>query len=101
MKISFVLPVYNAQSTLAVCIQSLLKQTHDDFEIIIINDGSVDNTERILNSFKDKKLKIINRRQPRSGAAVCRNIGNKMVTGQIIAVCDAEIYDKQRGEAID
>jgi len=102
MKISFVLPVYNTQATVHKAIKSLLDQTHEDKEIIVINDCSTDNTERICDSFGDKiKLTwIVNKEHARAGAACCRNYGNLKATGEIIAVCDADYYYPNRGEAI-
>ena len=53
MYISVVLPVYNAEETVAEAIDSILQQTFMDFELIIINDGSIDNSEEIILSYSD------------------------------------------------
>ena len=56
MYISVVLPVYNAEETVAEAIDSILQQTFMDFELIIINDGSIDNSEEIILSYSDEDL---------------------------------------------
>ena len=56
MYISVVLPVYNAEETVAEAIDSILQQTFMDFELIIINDGSIDNSEEIILSYSDERI---------------------------------------------
>ncbi len=93
MKISYVLPVYNAQNNIAQCIKSLLKQNIKPHEIIIFNDGSTDNTGRVISHIMDSEFSFICFDQPETlGAAVRRNEGNEIATGDIIAVCDADFY---------
>jgi len=99
MKISYVLPVYNAQNTIARCIQSLLDQEIKPYEIIVIDDASTDHTQRILDHYIDKLTLVINNRE-REGAAKCRNKGNALAKGSVIAVCDADVYYKSRSSAI-
>lgn len=96
-EVTFVLPVYNAQTNIAQCLERLLAQKHRA-EIIVIDDGSTDNTARILNSFSGSVIVFNN--EERKGAAYCRNLGNDRATGDIIAVCDTDIYDKERSEII-
>jgi glycosyltransferase involved in cell wall biosynthesis len=109
MKISYVLPVYNCQTTISQCIQSLVDQTEQPHEIIAINDGSTDNTARICQWWEDtgkiryfhqftynRTIEDINHK----GAAFCRNMGNEYAIGDIIAVCDCDIYYRDRGKAI-
>jgi|19_taG_2_1085344.scaffolds.fasta_scaffold15004_2 glycosyltransferase involved in cell wall biosynthesis len=99
MKISYVLPVFNSQSTINHCIKSLLNQENVPHEIIIINDKSDDNSGRIID-FHDNSLIRNFSNSERKGAAYCRNFGNSKATGDIIAVCDADIYEPTRGDAI-
>lgn len=102
MKISYVLPVYNQENTVAQCIESLLCQKNEESEIIVINDGSTDYTGDVISHFaiSDYGIKY-HYNMDRLGAAKCRNFGNDISTGDIIAVCDADIYYKSRGEAIE
>ena len=58
--ISVLLPAYNEEEFIAEAVQSILDQSHIDFELIIINDGSTDNTPKILESFNDNRIIIIN-----------------------------------------
>lgn len=106
IKISFVLPVYNGQTNIARCLQSLIEQEGPK-EIIVIIDGCTDNTERIVRHYEehwtDRKgdgFVIIKSNGGRRGAAVCRNVGNSIASGNVIAVCDVDIYYKTRAKAI-
>ena len=101
MKISYVLPVYNAQNTLNQCVHTLINQDENPHEIIIINDCSTDYTTEVLCSVfgLSSKIKIHNNNE-RKGAAYCRNYGNSLATGDVIAVCDADFYYPERSQAI-
>ena len=59
MYISVVLPVYNAEETVAEAIDSILQQTFMDFELIIINDGSIDNSEEIILSYSEDRKSVV------------------------------------------
>ena len=89
--ISVVIPVYNSEKTIIQCLESVYNQTFKNIEIIIVNDGSTDNTlERIHRFFLDKKInhKIIN--QKNKGVSRARNVGIKSSTGQYIAFIDSD-----------
>ena len=73
-KISIIIPTYEHGDTLEKCLLSLFSQTFKDYEIIVVNDGSTDNTAEILEKYKDK-IKIIS--QENRGAQVARNNGFK------------------------
>ncbi|MDH3312666.1 MAG: glycosyltransferase [Nitrosopumilus sp.] len=79
MKVSIVIPVYNAEKYLRECIESALNQTYKDIEIIAVDDGSHDNSLKILHMFKDK-IKIISKKN--GGTATALNEGIKKMTGQ-------------------
>ena len=55
--ISIVVPIYNAEKYLDKCIDSMINQTKKELEFILVNDGSTDNTEKIIKSYKDKRIK--------------------------------------------
>ena len=63
MKISIIIPIYNSARTLCRCVDSILKNSYNDFEIILVNDGSTDNSLDICNSysFQDTRIKVINK----------------------------------------
>lgn len=84
--VTVVLPAYNAASFIVDAIDSLLNQTYKDIEIIIIDDGSTDTTEKIVSGYKD--IKYI--RQKNSGVASARNRGILEATGKYIAFIDAD-----------
>ena len=85
VKISIVIPVYNAEKYLAKCLDSILNQTFKEFECICVNDGSKDNSLTVLQEYsnKDNRIKIIN--QKNSGSSVSRNNGIKQALGQYIS----------------
>ena len=89
-KISIIVPVYNSEKYLNKCINNLIKQTLTDIEIIIINDGSVDNSDKIIRSYKDKRIKYLNKKN--EGIAVTRNKGIKKATGKYITFVDSDDY---------
>ncbi|MBR1610079.1 MAG: glycosyltransferase family 2 protein, partial [Methanobrevibacter sp.] len=78
-KISVILPVFNSEKFIKKSVESVLSQTLDDFELIIVNDGSTDNTLNIINSFKDSRIKILN--QSNQGPGAARNAAFKVVKG--------------------
>lgn len=90
-KISIVIPAHNEEDVIERCIQSVLDQTYQNFEIIVSNDGSKDATREIVEKLikKDKRIKILNRPQGHS-AAFARNRGAENVKGDIIVFLDAD-----------
>jgi len=87
MKISTIIPTYNSAKTLGRAIESVLQQTLPTYEIIIIDDGSVDETPEVINRFQDK-IKYI--KQINSGVSAARNTGIKASSGDWIAFLDAD-----------
>ncbi|MEA5553235.1 glycosyltransferase [Anabaena cylindrica UHCC 0172] len=86
--ISVVIPVYNGEKTIQETIQSILKQTFTDFEIIVINDGSKDTTLDIIDQIKDIRIKIFS--YPNAGLASSRNRGLKIANRKYISFMDAD-----------
>lgn len=89
-KLSIIIPVYNIEKYLAKCIDSILNQTFQDFEVICINDGSTDSSLEILADYalEDRRIKIIS--QKNSGPATARNLGLKEVKGEFISFVDGD-----------
>ena len=101
MKISLVLPVYNQQTTIRDCLHSLLNQSYKNTELIVIDDGSTDETPKIIEyMLKSRRNTKRIYHDKRLGAAISRNEGNNAATGDIIAVCDCDIYFKDRCNVI-
>lgn len=87
--VSVIIPAYNCQKYIADAIDSVLEQTYTDFEIIIVNDGSTDNTSAILHQYEDnQKITIIH--QKNMGAATARNVGINCSKGELIAFLDSD-----------
>lgn len=83
------LPVYNGQMYLKKAIESILKQTYKEFELLIINDGSTDSTDQIVRSYKDKRIRyIVNKKN--IGLVETLNRGIKKASGTYIARMDAD-----------
>lgn len=91
-KLSIIVPVYNVEKYLQKCLESLIKQTLKDIEIICVNDGSMDNSLAILKEFasKDSRIKIIDNQH--QGVAKTRNTGIEQTTGEYIGFVDSDDY---------
>jgi glycosyltransferase involved in cell wall biosynthesis len=87
--ISILIPSYNASATIRSAILSCLSQTYQDFEIIVLNPGSKDHTNEIIESFDDKRLTLL-QTENNTGIAASRNILLKAAKGQFIAWLDAD-----------
>ena len=86
-KVSVIIPVYNCELYIAQAIESVLNQTYTDYEIIVINDGSTDNTYQVLQPYM-KKIRYFS--QENKGLSATRNQGIKMAKGKLISLLDAD-----------
>jgi glycosyltransferase involved in cell wall biosynthesis len=87
-KVSVIIPTYNRARLIAEAIRSVLDQTYQDFEIIVIDDGSTDNTREVVGSFKDPRIKYIY--QENRGVCIARNNGIKNSNGDYIIFLDSD-----------
>jgi len=87
-RISVVTPCYNAERFVGQTIQSVLDQTYQDFEIIVVDDGSTDGSPRIIEGFGDPRIRLIF--QANGGPAKARNTGVRAATGEFLAFLDAD-----------
>lgn len=87
MKISVLMPVYNAEKYVAEAIESTLRQSFRDFEFLIVDDGSIDNTLSIIRSYKDERIKVITNKH---NLVKSLNLGMNMAKGKYIARMDAD-----------
>ena len=87
--ISIVIPAYNREKTILRCIDSVLKQTYKNIEIIVVDDGSTDKTQEIILSVKDSRIKYV-KLEKNSGAQVARNKGIEFADGKWIAFLDSD-----------
>lgn len=87
--ISIILPVYNRQHTIAKAIQSVLNQTYEHFELIVVNDASTDRTESVIRSFHDSRIRLFTHDRTK-GASAARNTGIRHAKGEWIAFHDSD-----------
>lgn len=86
--ISVIMPVYNNETYVSKAIESVLNQTIKDLELIIINDGSTDNTESVIKNYNDDRIKYYY--QKNSGPGAARNYGMSLSKGEFIAFIDSD-----------
>lgn len=91
-KISVIIPVYNAQNHLAKCIDSLIVQSYCNLEIILIDDGSTDNSPTICDSYAGKDDRIVVVHKKNAGVSEARNTGIRYSTGEYICFLDSDDF---------
>ena len=91
-KVSIIVPVYNAEKYLIRCVDSIINQTYKNLEIILINDGSIDNSLEIMKKYKviDNRIIIIDKKN--EGVSIARNVGIKSSSGKYICFVDSDDY---------
>lgn len=90
MKLSVIVPVYNAESTLRQCVDSIVSQINDDIEIILVDDGSKDASHNIIDSYAETNANIIAIHKTNGGVSSARNQGLKVSSGDWIAFVDSD-----------
>lgn len=90
--ISVIIPVYNVEEYLSECLDSVLSQTYKNLEIIIVNDGSPDNSQKIINEYKKKDKRIISLIKENGGISSARNYGMKRAKGDYLFFLDSDDY---------
>ncbi|CAN7400606.1 glycosyltransferase [Pseudomonas sp. LjRoot71] len=92
IKVSIIVPVYNTEQYIEKCLTSITQQTHKNIEIIIVNDGSTDNSEKIIHACIKNDARAIYISQPNQGVSAARNTGLAEATGEYILFCDSDDY---------
>jgi len=87
-RFSIIIPTYNRSTSIAHTLQSCFQQTFTDFEVVVVDDGSTDNSVEVLNAITDERLKVLT--QANAGPAAARNTGMKAATGEFIAFLDSD-----------
>ncbi len=91
MKFSIVIPVYNVEKYISKCLDSIKNQTYDNYEVIIVNDGTKDNSVDVINKYlSDPRFTLYNKEN--GGLSDARNYGIKYVTGDYIVFIDSDDY---------
>lgn len=98
-KVSIIIPVYNSKKYLKECIQSILFQSYENIEVIIVDDGSTDGSKELLDKIAQKYNNIYVIHQSNKGVSVARNIGLRLATGDYIVFADAD--DRYKSNAIE
>lgn len=111
MKVSVIVPIHNSESSLKKCLDSIVNQTLNDIEILLINNASTDNSEEICLRYAiaDNRIKYISLDTP--GVSNARNVGKNMATGDFVAFVDSDdyiasnmyelLYDKAKSDDAD
>lgn len=92
VKVSVIVPVYNTEKYLAKCLDSLVNQTLTDIEIIIVNDGSPDNSQEIIDDYTQRFPQIKAFKKPNGGLSDARNFGIEKASGEFIGFVDSDDY---------
>lgn len=88
MLVSVIIPTYNRAHTLGRAVRSVLQQSHEDLELIVVDDGSTDQTPAVLAGFPDSRLRVV--RQPHGGVSCARNRGIELARGRWFALLDSD-----------
>lgn len=89
-KISIIIPIYNMEQYLEKCLDTVLEQTYSNLEIILINDGSKDNSGKICDEYKNKDSRIVVIHKENGGVSEARNVGIQSATGDYIGFIDPD-----------
>lgn len=101
-KYSIIIPVYNSEKFLKKCIESITRQTYKNIEIILINDGSTDNSKNIIETYAKRDTRIRSIDIPNNGVSNARNLGVREANGDYITFVDADDYiDLNTVEKVD
>ena len=95
MKLSVIIPVYNVQHTLERCLDSIISQPYPDWEVILVDDGSKDNSPTICDHYAEAYSNIIVIHKENKGLSDARNVGVQHATGQYITFVDSDDYIDQ------
>jgi glycosyltransferase involved in cell wall biosynthesis len=87
--VSVVMPAYNAGEFISGAVTSILNQTYKNLELIVVNDGSIDDTQTVLDEFRDRRLRVVTQAS-NSGLAAARNVGVAEARGDYIAWLDSD-----------
>lgn len=95
MKVSIIIPVYNAEAHICQCLDSILDQKFKDYELLLIDDGSTDNSEHICNEYAEKDIRVKVYHQKNSGVSAARNKGLENSNGEWITFVDSDDYIRE------
>lgn len=88
MRVSIIIPAYNVEGYIERTLKSCVEQSYPDIEIVVVNDGSTDRTEKIVNSFTD--VRVVKLTQANKGVSAARNLGLQTATGEFCIFLDGD-----------
>ena len=88
MNISVVIPLYNKENAIVKTLQSVFDQTISDFEVVVVDDGSTDNSLEVVRAIRDARIRVIHKEN--GGVSSARNVGIKAAKGQYVALLDGD-----------
>ena len=91
-KISVIIPVYNVYDYLEECLESVVKQTFDDFEVLVVNDGSLDNSQEIIDFYAKKYSYVKGLKKKNGGLSSARNYGLKKAQADYVYFLDGDDF---------
>lgn len=97
--VSVIIPVYNSEKYIEECLNCVMGQTYGEFEIVVVNDGSTDSSEKIINALKEKDNRIKYVKQENAGAGEARNTGIQNASGKYVIFLDSD--DKIKEDYIE
>ena len=89
-KVSIIIPIYNTGDKLVRCLESVLNQTLDDFECLMVDDGSTDQSPQVIDEFAAKNSRFIAIHKPNGGVSSARNEGLKVAEGEWVVFLDSD-----------
>ena len=92
LKITIIIPCYNCEKYIKKCVESILNQTYQNIEIILINDGSTDNTDAVINLIMENTTNIVYINKENTGVSDTRNVGINEATGDYIMFIDSDDF---------
>ena len=92
MLISVIIPAFNVENYISKAIESVLKQSYEEIELVIVDDGSTDNTGAIVDSYSSIDCRVIAVHQKNAGASAARNVGLDICKGLYVYFLDADDY---------
>lgn len=92
VRVSVIIPAYNAEAFLGKCVDSVLGQTFDDIEVILVDDGSTDSTPGIIDDYAVRDSRVVAVHTPNQGPADARHTGVARATGEYLCFCDSDDY---------
>lgn len=94
--ISIIVPVYNCEKYLEACVNSILNQTYENIEVILVDDGSLDNSSLLCDKFAQKDTRVIVKHRENRGVSAARNYGIECASGEFLMFVDADDYISEK-----